>query len=1029
MSSFATNLRTARPGAARGAGPALDLERRARSFSCSPSPSLSASRGRRRVAVVRKSGSSEVGVTEASQREAVGLSSAVVPRTKSAKKSRSTKGERASTQPLGLENHGLVGGLGRGSASPLGPSWVTSGGPSRGDGGESLLNLAVFSDVATRLLLCVFTKDGLEGDQGPVAEIELDPKKNRTGHVWHCSLRVAAGRHKDLFYTYRVAGVGSGPGAAAASGAGSSKVAEQRPGVIFNNAEEGEGGPPVRDFLLDPYAVAIASRARWGHLAPEVPRGGGDGDGRGYSSITDRFGPCWAQHACCLPSLEDFDWEGDRPLNLKMEDLVIYELHVRGFTQHPSSGVEHPGTYLGLTEKLDYLKDLGVNCVELMPVNEFNELEYYEVSPANGVYRYNVWGYSTVGFFAPMARYAACLGEGGDLGRTAEVVREFKEMVKACHQRGIEVVLDVVFNHTAEGNHQGPCLSFRGLGNRVYYMLAPQGEYYNYSGCGNTVNCNHPVTREFILDCLRYWVVEMHVDGFRFDLASILSRNHSSWIQEDHPLSSSVGSAAREARGPSGSATAPQAGGVAGAMAANPAAQELDEYVHDEDQPTGKPLGDPPLLRAISTDPILKDTKLIAEAWDCDGLNQVGSFPHYGGRWSEWNGIFRDNVRNFIKGSDGPWAGTFAGAICGSPDVYGNPEPGEGDWWGNNDGRMWRGTRGPSASVNFVTAHDGFTLADLVSYNSKHNEPNGEQNNDGEQHNNSWNCGQEGKAEEKSVIKLRHKQLRNFATALFVSQGVPMLVMGDEYGHSKGGNNNTYCHDGDINYFQWNVCERQKGLVRFFKKLIRLRKNNPSLRQSAYMDGSRIQWHGVKPGEPDWTDTSRFVAFSIKGDVESNDLYIAFNSGHSQVVAELPILESGCWDATVDTSKPAPYDFLESDDMLGEVEVMVAKEQCRAYLDDGFYPIGPYSCVILKRVLSKDESSELEDFSISSCSISKEAQRGTRTKRGAKAKRAPKKAPKRTQRASEEDKSLLKALDENRRLRAILEERQRKQDM
>ncbi|QDZ18260.1 isoamylase [Chloropicon primus] len=953
--------------------------------------------------------------------------SVVVPRTKAGRgkkvsttnKENEKRNKSAGSSPSLelLRGYGVQGDLGRGDPSPLGPSWV------RSPGSAHTLNLAVFSDVSTGMAVCLFTKEGLERNSGPALEIELDPRRNRTGHVWHCSLQFdvegpGEKPYTELFYAYRVSGVKM-----------TSKNAltgepEPGPGVVFN-PDSGDLRE-ARDFLVDPYAVAIASRARWGQLASEEA-GAPD---KGYDSITERFGPCWAQHACCLPSVDGFDWEGDKPLNLRMEDLVIYELHVRGFTQHASSNVKHPGTYKGLTEKLDYLQDLGVNCVELMPVNEFNELEYYELSPPNGVYRYNVWGYSTVGFFAPMARYGSCLSEGGDLGKTGEVVKEFKEMVKMCHQRGIEVIIDVVFNHTAEGNEHGPCLSFRGLGNRVYYMLAPQGEYYNYSGCGNTVNCNHPVTREFILDCLRYWVVEMHVDGFRFDLASILSRNHSSWTQLD---SSSRGAAtegtpqggevvplsepARPLGGPEAQAGDEITAGCAG---------EVDEYVHDDDVPTGKPLSDPPLLQAISTDPVLKDTKLIAEAWDCDGLNQVGSFPHYGGRWSEWNGIFRDNVRNFIKGSDGPWAGTFAGAICGSPDVYGNAEPGEGDWWGSNDGRIWRGTRGPTASINFVTAHDGFTLADLVSYNSKHNEANGEQNNDGEQHNNSWNCGQEGKSEDQGVIELRHKQLRNFAAVLLVSQGVPMLVMGDEYGHSKGGNNNTYCHDGDINYFQWDVCEKQEGLVRFFRKMIHLRRGNSNLRQSAYMDGSRIQWHGVKASEPDWSDTSRFVAFSVTGDAEADDLYIAFNAGHSPLMIEVPAPESGSrWEMTADTSKPAPYDFLDCDEMLGAEDLKTAKQQSQTCLDNGYYTVAPYSCIILTRVVKEASSDELDDFSISSFTISRPAERASKPNKPKKPRKA--KAPKiEPPQKEEEDETLLGILEENRRLKALLEAKKRK---
>ena len=873
--------------------------------------------------------------------------------------------------------------VGWGAPGPLGPSWVEKrGGEENGDDSKAevaTVNLAVFADTAEKVSLCLFDTESLSKGAGPVCEVPLCMVGNKTGHVWHVSLQVEKKRAKDVFYGYRINSFLSGPGI---------ETSEQ-------------------DVLVDPYAVAIASRPRWGQLARE-----------NASGLTERFGQCWAQHAGALPCLEGFDWEGDKPLGLDMDDLVIYELHVRGFTAHKSSKVESPGTYKGLTEKLDYLADLGINAIELMPVNEFNELEYYQLKPANGVYRYNVWGYSTVGFFAPMSRYASCLEEGG-LEKTQEVVNEFKQMVKECHRRGIEVILDVVFNHTAEGNENGPCLSFRGFSNRVYYMLAPQGEYYNYSGCGNTFNCNHPVTREFILDCLRYWVVEMHVDGFRFDLASILSRSHSSWMQEDQKANASPRSVV-------GGPCPDPLNDLAAAVGEEEPL--LDPYVHDAEMPTGTPLSDPPLLQAISTDPLLKGTKLIAEAWDCDGLNQVGSFPHYGGRWSEWNGIFRDNVRQFIKGSDGPWAGTFAGAICGCPDVYGKEEAAEGDWWGNNGGRRWRGTRGPTASVNFVTAHDGFTLADLVSYNSKHNEANGEQNKDGEQHNNSWNCGHEGKSKDHKVIRLRHKQIRNFATALLVSQGVPMLVMGDEYGHSKGGNNNTYCHDGDINYFQWDVCEKQKGLYRFFKKMIHLRKSNPNLRQSCYLDGSKICWHGLKASEPDWSDTSRLVAFSISGDKDSTDLYVAFNSGHAHATVEVPELQSGFWDIVVDTSKPAPFDFLESDEMLSRTQLELAKSQCQCYLDDGFYPLAPYSAIILKRAKKGSPSMALEDFSVSSTTISSPARK--HSLRARKASPKPKAASStkgaRKKAAGSLDSVRKDILEENRKLREILEKQRQK---
>jgi len=857
-----------------------------------------------------------------------------------------------------------------GQPRPLGPSWLATRAAAAVG---KVLNLAIFSDEAEEVHVCLFQSEDLERGT-PLAELVLDPEANRTGDIWHVAIPLL---REDLFYAFRV-------------------------------TKGGEESGEDEYMLLDPYARAIGSRHRWGQLARQSSEG-----------LPRSFGPCWAQHAAAVPrsSASSFDWEGDRPLGIPMSELVIYELHVRGFTAHESSKVKHPGTYAGLVEKLDYISDLGINAIELMPVHEFNELEYYEIKPANGVYRYNVWGYSTVGFFAPMSRYASCvLSEG--LDKTADVVNEFKQMVKECHKRGIEVILDVVFNHTAEGNEQGPSLSFRGFSNRVYYMLAPKGEYYNYSGCGNTFNCNHPVVREFILDCLRYWVSEMHVDGFRFDLASIMTRNNSKWAAHPERPIDSTGVGNGNGNGSSSFSSS----------SSSPSFHWLD----DPEQCTGTPLSDPPLLSSISTDPILSKAKLIAEAWDCDGLNQVGSFPHYGGRWSEWNGVFRDNVRQFIKGTDGLWSGAFAGALCGSPDVYAKAKPAESDWWGNHGGYRWRGTRGPSASINFVTAHDGFTLADLCSYNKKHNEANGEANKDGEQHNNSWNCGQEGPSADEGVRVLRNKQVRNFATALMVAQGIPMLVMGDEYGHSKGGNNNTYCHDGDINYFQWNVCEEQKGLVRFFKRLIHMRKENPLFRQRSFLDGEKVQWHGVKPFEPDWSETSRIVAFTLQDGKSSEVLYVAFNSGHKVELLELPELDDGgVWDILVDTSKPAPHDFLEVDDMLTEEELTTVKGQAEPYLQAGVYPLCPWSAVVLRQGGDGGGRSSLvaaPDFASTSTGISSPAENhpddvapstGPSTK--SKSARGKQKANSGNRAKPSVSEKLLKLEEENRKLKAILD--------
>jgi len=761
------------------------------------------------------------------------------------------------------------------------------------------VNFVIFSSNASAVTLCLFSESDLQ--QGRVTcEVALDPVLNRTGDLWHIML---PGVRKDLLYGYKLTG----------------------PEVTQGTAGAGQRFDPSK-VLLDPYAKTIISRRSYGQLAPELA----------YGTQALGHAATWPQHAATLPSPSPeapFDWEGDRPLNIPMEQLVIYEMHVRGFTQDKSSGVSAPGTYQGMIERLDYLQKLGVNAVELLPTQEFNELEYYSQIPGSDAYRFNFWGYSTVGYFAPMARYSDAMAKG----KSAKAVHdEFKTMVRECHKRGIEVIMDVVFNHTAEGNDQGLTLSFRGLDNRIYYMLAPGGEYYNYSGCGNTFNCNHPVVRQFILDCLRYWVQEYHVDGFRFDLASILTRAPSAW----HP----------QTVDPEGNPTALQSGGAI--------VNEAGIMTDGAGVPTGTPLPDPPLIEIISEDPVLRNTKMIAEAWDCDGLNQVGAFPHYGGRWAEWNGSFRDTVRQFIKGTDGPWAGSFASALCGSPNLYKEHHAPETDWWATNGGRKWKGGRTPSASINFVTAHDGFTLADLVSYNEKHNDANGENNRDGENHNSSWNCGEEGPARLWPTKRLRQRQMRNFASALMLAHGVPMLNMGDEYGHTKSGNNNTYCHDSALNWFNWSVAQRdEQGLVRFMRHLINFRKDHPELQRTTYVTDKDVQWHGEFPNTPDWTESSRLVAFTLS-DGLGGGIFVAFNTAHTPKVLSLPRWGGRVWRQLVDTSKVAPFDFLVADEELSAADVNAARAASAMWTADHTYPMLPWSCIILESVL-EDEANLL----------------------------------------------------------------------
>jgi len=789
------------------------------------------------------------------------------------------------------------------------------------------VNFAVHAHSQVRSVsLLLFTRDTLKQNSIngglPVAELELDAASHRTGSVWHVRLdNLAPG----LLYAWRIVGPTKEdifPTTAASPNlpVSDAVAAAAAPSTPQTTTDPATGAPvPTANLLnsrgarCDPKRVVMDPRATqivWGNLGTNADEYG----------VVPADGNCWPARASPVPNVNEmpFDWEGDTPPGIDISDLVVYECHVRGFTRHPSSGVaSQRGTYAALAERASYFKRLGINAVELLPVNEFNELEYH--SDESPIVRRNFWGYSTVGFFAPMSRYAS---------DAANVRNEFKNMVKALHAEGIEVILDVVFNHTAEGNEYGPVLSFRGLDDEAYYMVGDDevaddgkgGHYYNYSGCGNTMAANHPVCRQFVLDCLRHWVTEYHVDGFRFDLASALTR------------------------APRYSASA--AAGGAG----------------HPDVPMGTPLELPPLIDAINEDPVLRGrAKLIAEAWDCGGLYQVGNFP--GGKrggWLEWNGKFRDSVRNFIKGTDGQ-SGAFADALCGFPSLYGDSG------------------RGPWASVNFITCHDGFTLRDLVSYNSKQNIANGEDNRDGEEHNLSWNCGDPGDEGDPQHLKLpvkvlRARQMRNFFVALFVAQGTPMVTMGDESGMTKGGNNNTYCHDNELNWLVWDAAMRgqydedglnelprrendsadDSALVQFVGALAELRSNQPSLRLKHYPDDRVLQWHGPEPNQPIWAEEGvedRLVCFEWKrlpdqppaaaasmtamagasaaaaaapvaapktfGELiaQPADMYVAFNAGHESVTVNLPHIDTNThrWISVVDTSRPAPMDALCSD--------------------------------------------------------------------------------------------------------------------
>ena len=550
--------------------------------------------------------------------------------------------------------------------------------------------------------------------------------------------------------------------------------------------------------LLDPYAKAVVGQSEWGQKPDAF---------LGYRGRVVK---------------NNFDWGITKPSIIPMEDLIIYEMHVRGFTKDASSGVAHPGTFHGIMEKIPYLKELGINAVELMPIFEFDEMRDHRVIDGRELLDY--WGYNTVSFFAPNTSYASDR-EYNHVGT------ELKQLIKTLKENGIEVILDVVFNHTAEGNEDGPFFSFKGIDNNVYYMLTPDGNYYNFSGCGNTVNCNHPVVQQMIVECLRYWVTTYRVDGFRFDLASILGRN------ED-----------------------------------------------------GTPMDKPPLLQTLAFDPILGDVKLIAEAWDAGGLYQVGNFPSWK-RWSEWNGKYRDDLRDFLKG--GYWKAPEAALrISGSSDLY-NPFE-----------------RGTNASINFITCHDGFSLYDLYSYNHKHNEANGWNNTDCSDDNRSWNCGAEGDTKDPLILKLRYRMIKNAFAVLICSRGTPMFLSGDEFCDTRFGNNNPYCQDNLTSWLDWKLLDTHRDIFEFCKYMIHFRRNHPAIRKSiaqSHCGFPPISQHGATPWDDNFTQDSKIVCTMFAGHDEKQDLedivYLAVNPYWESILIHLPKLpEPLQWHLAVDTS-------------------------------------------------------------------------------------------------------------------------------
>jgi glycogen operon protein len=645
------------------------------------------------------------------------------------------------------------------------------------------VNFALFSRHASRVRLELF--DHPE-HKVPARVIDLDSARNRTVDVWHVWV---AGIGPGQLYAYRV----DGP-------------YEPGKGHRFN----------FNRLLLDPFATAISRLPPWDFASAR----GYDPSAPEQDLILSTRDNSTSMPKCVWVN-EPFDWEADQPLRHPWSKTVIYETHVRGFTIHPTSGVNHPGTYRGLMEKIPYLKSLGVTAVELMPVQEFNDNSVTRRNPQMTHPLKNYWGYDPVVFCAPKASYSSSGGSG-------QQKLEFKEMIRAFHKASIEVILDVVFNHTAEGDELGPTLCFRGMDNAIFYTLADDKRHYkNYTGTGNTINANHPVVRDHILAALRYWMVEMHVDGFRFDLASVLGRDG-----------------------------------------------------------TGKLMANAPLLERIAEDPILRDVKIIAEAWDAAGAYQVGSFSER--RWAEWNGRYRDDIRRFWRGDDG-MVGMFASRISGSADIYA------------------KSGKGPEGSINFVTCHDGFTLNDLVSYRTKHNEANGENNHDGTDANFSQNCGAEGATKDAGIEAVRKRQIKNFILTLLISRGVPMLLGGDEVRRTQGGNNNAYCQDNETSWIDWTDLEKHQEIYRFACGMIAFRGAHPVLSKEQFYTDMEIRWLNPAGGLPDWFDPKEKSLACFIQENEDAALLLMFNAGASDTAFELPPLPQGLrWYLAIDTSGLTP---------------------------------------------------------------------------------------------------------------------------
>ncbi len=655
---------------------------------------------------------------------------------------------------------------------------------------EEGVNFSISSRHATQVELFLFAH---ADSPKPFQVIVLDKNVNHTFFSWHVFVEhLPAG----IWYGWRI----DGP------------VTTQETGLRFDREK----------LLLDPWARAVSDKI-WQRGRACIP---GDNSANAMRAA--------------VVDCNHYDWEGDTPLAIRSEKAIIYELHVGGFTRHPSSKVKHPGTFAGLIEKIPYLQQLGITHVELMPVMAFDSQDVPPHTAELGLKNY--WGYSTHSFFSPHPGYCVTPEQATHL-------REFRDLIKGLHKAGIGVIMDVVFNHTSEAGAEGPVINFKGIAGNSFYLTDKFDKriFHDYTGCGNTVNANHPLVSHFIITCLEYWVREMHIDGFRFDLASALARGEEGQVMQD-----------------------------------------------------------PPVVWGIELSQQLAKTKLIAEAWDASGLYQVGSFPGY--RWGEWNGLYRDTIRRFLRGDTGV-TNEVATRICGSSDLY------------RHQGRL------PISGINFITCHDGFTLNDLFTYNEKHNLANGENNRDGCNNSLSYNYGSEGPTRDATINTTRHRQAKNAFAILLLSHGVPMLLAGDEFLNSQEGNNNCYCQDNELSWLDWNDSKRNANILRFVQEMIKLRKRHASLMRRNFLTGELLKdrnipdltWHGLEPDQPpEWGNPGmRILAFTLAGmHKDDPDLHVIMNMSDSKQKMHLPSIPDRTWCLAVDTGLKSPNDIVAPESQM-----------------------------------------------------------------------------------------------------------------